>query len=76
MVAVMAKSTITGIRKRRGRPTLYEGSDGKGAPQVAIRIPPDELAAIDAWIAKQRETLSRPVAIRRLAAIALKAKGK
>jgi hypothetical protein len=68
----MAKS-ITATRKRRGRPTLYEGSDGKGAPQIGLRLPPDELAAIDRWIEKQKETLSRPVAIRRLVAMALEA---
>jgi hypothetical protein len=71
----MAKSTITVISKRRGRPTLYEGSDGKGAPLIGIRLPPDELAAIDRWIAKQKAPLSRPVAIRRLVEMALKKRG-
>ena len=45
----MAKSTITGSsKKKRGRPALYEGSEGKGAPQIGLRLPPSELAAIDA----------------------------
>jgi hypothetical protein len=35
-------------------------------------LPLDELAAIDGWIARQKEPLSRPVAIRRLVEIALK----
>ena len=69
----MAKSTITVNKKRRGRPTLYADGDGKGAPLIGIRLPPDELAAIDRWIDKQQETLSRPVAIRRLVAMALEA---
>ena len=67
----MARS-ITDTRKRRGRPTLYEGSEGKGAPQVSVRLPPDELAAIDGWISKQKEPPSRPEAIRRLVAMALR----
>ena len=74
----MAKSKIIGSsKKKRGRPALYEGSNGKGAPQIGLRLPPDDLAAVDAWIAKRKEPdLSRPEAIRRLVAIGLKAKGK
>jgi hypothetical protein len=60
-----------GDRKRRGRPTLYEGREGKGAPLIGIRLPPDEIAAIDCGIERQKETLSRPVAIRRLVEMAL-----
>jgi hypothetical protein len=67
----MAKATLTGTKKRRGRPTLYEGSEGKGAPQVSVRLPPNELAAIDGWIARQKEEMSRPVAIRALVKMAL-----
>jgi hypothetical protein len=72
----MAKATITGSsKKKRGRPALYEGSKGKGAPQIGLRLPPADLAAVDAWIAKQKEPeLSRPEAIRRLVEIGLKAK--
>jgi hypothetical protein len=70
----MAKSTITGSsKKKRGRPALYEGSEGKGAPQIGLRLPPAELAAVDFWIAKQPQPKpSRPVAIRRLVEIGLK----
>ena len=72
----MAKSTITGIsKKRRGRPTLYEGREGEGAPQIGLRLPPAELAAIDVWIAKHpKPKPSRPVAIRRLVEQGLKVK--
>jgi len=71
----MAKSIITGSsKKKRGRPSLYEGSEGKGAPLIGLRLPPAELAAIDGWISKQKEQLSRPQAIRRLVEIGLKAK--
>jgi hypothetical protein len=73
---IMAKSIITGSsKKKRGRPALYEGSNGKGAPQIGLRLPPDDLAAVDAWIAKRKEPdLSRPEAIRRLVELGLKAK--
>jgi hypothetical protein len=69
----MAGSTITGSsKKKRGRPALYEGSEGKGAPQIGLRLPPPELAAVDAWIVKQpKPRPSRPVAIRRLVEIGL-----
>jgi hypothetical protein len=75
---IMAKSTIIGSsKKKRGRPALYEGSNGKGAPQIGLRLPPDDLAAVDAWIAKRKDPdLSRPEAIRRLVELGLKAKGK
>lgn len=74
----MAKSTIIGSsKKKRGRPALYEGSNGKGAPQIGLRLPPDDLAAVDAWIARQKEPdLSRPEAIRRLVELGLKVKVK
>ena len=74
----MAKSTIIGSsKKKRGRPALYEGSNGKGAPQIGLRLPPDDLAAVDAWIAKRKEPdLSRPEAIRRLVELGLSVKTK
>jgi hypothetical protein len=65
-------NAITSSRKRGGRPTLYEGGEGKGAPQVGVRLPPDELAAVDDWLSRESELLSRPEAIRRLIKIALK----
>jgi hypothetical protein len=73
---IMARSTITGSsKKKRGRPALYEGSEGKGAPQIGLRLPPSELAAVDAWITKQlKPEPSRPVAIRRLVELGLRVK--
>jgi hypothetical protein len=69
----MAKSTITGIgKKKRGRPTLYEGRKGEGAPQIGLRLPPEELAAVDVWIQKQAPDLSRPQAIRCLLQLGLR----
>jgi hypothetical protein len=72
----MAKSTIIGSsKKKRGRPALYEGSNGKGAPQIGLRLPPNDLARVDVWIAKQAKPKpSRPEAIRRLVEMGLKAK--
>jgi hypothetical protein len=59
-------------KKKRGRPALYEGSDGKGAQQIGLRLPPPGLAAVDAWIATQpKPKLSRPEAIRRLVELGL-----
>ncbi len=56
-------------KKKIGRPRLYAG--GKGAPLTGVRLPPDALAAIDGWIRRQKEPLSRPEAIRRLVEIGL-----
>ena len=52
----MAKQTV--IPKKRGpAPT------GKGTP-IMVRLQPFQLAALDAWIAKQDAPLTRPEAIR------------
>jgi hypothetical protein len=64
----MTKS-ISRTRKSRGRPST-------GAESVHLRVLPDQYAAIDAWITKQKDpTLTRPEAIRRLVELGLK-KGK
>jgi hypothetical protein len=47
-------------RKKRGPPAT-----GKGEP-ILVRLQPAQLAALDAWIARQNAQLSRPEAIRRL----------
>ena len=48
-------------KKRRGPPAI-----GKGTP-VVVRLQPDQLAALDAYIARQPEPKpSRPEAIRRV----------
>jgi hypothetical protein len=64
----------TDCRRARdpGRSLLYEGGEGKGAPLIGVRLPADELAAVDDQLSGQREPLSRPEAIRRLIKIALK----
>jgi hypothetical protein len=64
----MAKS-ITGTRKKRGRPPT-------GAESIHLRMLPDQLAALDEWIEKQREHRSRPEAIRQILERAFKPKGK
>jgi hypothetical protein len=63
----MGKQTVE-PRKQRGPPTTGKGES------LNVRLQPTEMAALDAWIAKQREELSRPEAIRRLVAAGLKAK--
>src|SRR3954471_5206142 len=53
-------------RKRRGPPPT-----GQGVP-IMLRLQPEQLAALDRWIAAQPEPkLSRPEAIRRLLTAAL-----
>jgi len=51
--------SIGNVRKGPGRPAV-------NATPVTVRLPPDQLAALDAWIARQAESLSRPEAMRRL----------
>jgi hypothetical protein len=66
----MNKSTLSRTRKKIGRPST-------GAESVHLRVLPDQSAAIDAWISRQKEPdLTRPEAIRRLVELGLKAKGK
>jgi hypothetical protein len=62
----MAKSKVSVNRKKRiGRPPV-------GAVLVGVRVPPDELALLDDWVAKQDDAPSRPEAIRRLLVRGLK----
>ena len=49
---------ISGTRKR-GRPAT-------GAVSIHLRLEPEQLAALDRWIAAQPDTPSRPEAVRRL----------
>jgi hypothetical protein len=53
-------------KKRGPAPT------GKGIP-IQVRLQPDQLAALDAWIAKQPEPMTRPEGVRRLIEAGLKA---
>jgi hypothetical protein len=60
----MARQTVI-TKKRRGPiPT------GKGT-LVGVRLQPDQLTALDVWIAKQDAPLTRPEAIRAILAAAL-----
>lgn len=52
-------TSISNVRKSRGRPAI-------NATPVTVRIPPDQLALLDRWIADQSEEISRPEAVRRL----------
>jgi len=64
----MAKSISVNPKKKRGRPV----TTGKGT-LIGVRILDDPLAALDGWIEKQKEAnLTRPEAMRRLMALALK----
>jgi hypothetical protein len=62
----MSDATVSGTKKRGpGRPKV-------GAIQIQVRMPPAELAVLDAWIKKQgKDKPTRPEAIRRLVALAL-----
>ncbi|MGQ2941565.1 MAG: hypothetical protein ACT6Q7_14075 [Blastomonas fulva] len=52
--------SIRATIKRKGRPAT-----GKGTP-ISVRLQPDQLAALDAWIEAQGGGISRPKAIRLL----------
>lgn len=58
--------SIGNVRKSRGRPSV-------NATPLTVRVPPDQLAALDAWIAAQGGTMSRPEAMRALMALGLAA---
>jgi hypothetical protein len=45
-------------KKKRGRPATGKGEG------VLVRLQPDQLNALDSWIAKQDASLTRPEAIR------------
>jgi hypothetical protein len=55
----MKKATVSASGKRIGRPPV-------GSVNIGVRVPPDELAALDAWIANQPDKPKRPEAMRRL----------
>ena len=58
---------IPNIKKSRGRPRI-------DATPIGLRIPPPQLARLDAWIANQPDPKpTRPEAIRRLIETGLKA---
>lgn len=51
--------SINDVRKRRGRPKV-------DATPITVRVPPEQLAAVDEWISSHEPDMSRPEAIRRL----------
>lgn len=64
----MRKSAPSDIRKRRiGRPPV-------GAILIGVRVPPADVAVLDAWITKNEPKMSRPEAIRRLVEVGLTVK--
>jgi cytochrome c553 len=61
-------------KKMRGRQPTARGT--VNGIQIAVRLSPDEIARLDAWIERQREQfgieLSRPAALRACLNMALK----
>jgi Ribbon-helix-helix protein, copG family len=55
----MAKKSIKVIPKKRGRGRPATGKD----PLVALRLPPELIAAVDAWVSRHKAA-SRSAAIR------------
>jgi hypothetical protein len=52
------KKSINVIKKGRGRPATGQGT------LIGVRLQPAHLKALDAWIAKQTTSVTRPEAIR------------
>jgi|GEM_PF-1943947 Arc/MetJ-type ribon-helix-helix transcriptional regulator len=63
----MKQSNRGATKRKRGRPK----TTGPGLG-INVRLQSDQLQALDAWIAKQREQRSRPEAIREILERALK----
>lgn len=53
------QSTVISKKRKGPVPT------GKGTP-ILVRLQPDQLAALDAWIGEQPENPTRPEAVRRI----------
>jgi hypothetical protein len=65
---MMAKSSVSDNKKKRiGRPLV-------GSLLIGVRMPPQSVANVDAWMKKHAPDLSRPEAIRRLVEIGLRAR--
>ena len=56
---------INATTKSRGRPAT-----GKGLP-IQVRLQPDQVAKLDAWIEANDKSLTRPAAIRAVLDVAL-----
>jgi hypothetical protein len=66
----MSESISDNGKRPVGRPKV-------GAILIGVRVPPADVAALDAWIKKRKEPdLTRPEAIRRLVELGLKVKTK
>lgn len=67
----MKRQTVLSEKKRRGPPPTGIGT------LVGVRLQPAQLAALDAWIARQKEPkLTRPEAVRQLLDAGLSTKKK
>ena len=66
---LMSKSIPDIPKKGAGRPFTGGRRDG-----VLVRLEVDQFEALDKWILKQKEPMTRPEAIRRLVELGLKAK--
>lgn len=62
----MVKRVRQAKKRGPGRPATGQGL------QVQVRLPPDELADLDDWIERDGSLLTRPQAIRRLVASAIR----
>jgi hypothetical protein len=62
----MPKSTLSDNKKKMGRPSTGIGT------LVGVRLQPDQLAALDAWIEVRPEKPTRPEAVRTILREALK----
>ena len=66
---LLVSESMISMREPAGRPRV-------DATQLAVRLPPDPLGRLDAWIGRQQESRpSRPEALRRLASSALTSQG-
>ena len=63
-------ASISDNKKSRGRPV----TTGTGI-MIGVRLQPEQLAALDAWIEAHPETPTRPEAIRRLLTLGMTAQG-
>jgi len=66
-MSVMTASTRDNTKKARKPRAKTTGA------LLGVRLQPNQLAALDAWIAAQPEPVSRPEAVRRLVERGLKA---
>ncbi|MCH2240048.1 MAG: hypothetical protein MK060_19420 [Blastomonas sp.] len=62
----MSAATISDNKKKMGRPATGVGT------MIGVRLQPNQLAALDRWIAGQPDKPSRPEAVRRILAGAIK----